>query len=120
MARSTTSRRRGLLVGHLERLDQLRAEGVTLSLVGELLLEPHAFGDVAGVEHDASHMAVVAEVADMRVEVAPFALGVANAQDDLRRPPFALDLLTGAWSSSCTNRRKPSPRSSASGRPSAP
>ena len=38
-------------------------EAVVVGLVGELLLEPHAFGDVAGVHHDAAHMAVVAQVA---------------------------------------------------------
>ena len=71
---------RSLLVGHLERLDQLAAEGVALGLLGELVLEPHALGDVAGVEHDAAHVAVVAEIGDVRFEVPPLARRVAHRE----------------------------------------
>ena len=68
-----------LLVGHLERLDELAAEVVALRLPGQLLLEPHAIGDVARVQHDAADVAVVAKIGQMSLEVAPLARGVAHA-----------------------------------------
>ena len=60
-------------------------EAVVERLVGELLLEPHALGDVAGVEHDAADVPVVAQVGDVRLEVPPLAEPVAHAEDDLVR-----------------------------------
>ena len=54
-------------------------------LPGELLLEPHALGDVAGVEDDAADLAVAAQVGDVRLEVAPLAEPVAHPEHDLVR-----------------------------------
>ena len=60
-------------------------EAVVERLPRELLLEPNPLGDVAGVEHDAAHVAVAAEVGDVRLEVAPLAEPVAHAEHDLVR-----------------------------------
>ena len=54
-----------------------------VGLVRELLLEPDAFGDVAGVHHDAAHVAVVAQVGDVRLEVAPLPELVRHPEDEL-------------------------------------
>ena len=54
-------------------------EAVVERLPGQLLLEPHALGDVAGVEDDAADLPVVAQVGDVRLEVAPLAEPVPHA-----------------------------------------
>ena len=52
-------------------------------LPGQLLLEPHALGHVARVEHDAADVPVAAQVGDVGLEVTPLAEPVAHAEHDL-------------------------------------
>ena len=83
-SRSTSSTASGVAraLGPRERLVEAVAEeravgeagqAVVERLPRELLLEPDALGHVAGVEHDAADLAVVAQVGDVRLEVAPLA-----------------------------------------------
>ena len=58
-------------------------QAVVEGLARELLLEHHALADVARVEHDAAHVLLAAQVGDVRLDVAPLAEAVADAEDDL-------------------------------------
>ena len=72
------------LVGHLQRLAELRGEPVAARLLGQLPLEAHALGRVACVEHDAPQVAVAAQVGHAGVEVAPLAAGAGDAEAEPR------------------------------------
>ena len=88
-------------------------EPVVERLARELLLEPHALGDVARVEHDAADVPVVAEVGDVRLEVAPLAEPVLHAgrgSRGARRRRGRLDERRDRRGA--TKPRKPSPSSS--------
>ena len=109
-----------LLVRHLERFDELRTEVVALSLQRELLLELHAVGDVARVQHDAAHVPVVPKVGDVRLEMPPLAGRVAHAEDELLRRWAYADRVasaSGSRSSSWTNCMKPCSSNSDQGLP---
>ena len=54
-------------------------------LARQLLLEPHALGDVTRVEHDAAYAPVVAEIGDVRFDMPPFPELVRQPEDELVR-----------------------------------
>ena len=60
-------------------------EAVVERLPGQLLLEPHALGHVARVQHDAAQLPVVAQVGHVGVEVPPLPEAVQHAEHDLAR-----------------------------------
>jgi hypothetical protein len=84
-----------LLVGHLERLDELGSEVVALRLPRELLLEPHALGDVPRIHDDPADVPIAAQVGQMSLEIAPFAHDRENPEDQLLRATVALCALDG-------------------------
>ena len=57
-------------------------EAVLERLPRQLLLELNALGHIAGVEDDAGYVAVLAQVADVRLEVAPFVEPVLDAEHE--------------------------------------
>ena len=59
------------------------SETVALSLARDLLLEHDAVGDIASVQNDTAHVAVVAKVGEVRFEMPPCAGRVAHPEDDL-------------------------------------
>ena len=107
-----------LLVGHLERFDELAAEVVALRLPGQLLLEPDAVGDVPRVQHDAADMAIVAEIGEVGLEVAPLARGVAQPEHELLRLARRLGPGHGGAIVLVHEAQEPVPSRSASPRPS--
>ena len=60
-------------------------ETVVEGLPRELFLQANALGDVPRVQHHAADAAVGAEVGDVRLEVAPLAEAVLDAEDGFRR-----------------------------------
>ena len=60
-------------------------EPVVEGLVRELVLEPDALGDVAGVQDDPADVPVAAQVADVGFELAPLAELVLQAEHELVR-----------------------------------
>ena len=89
---STAERPRGARERLVEPVAEERAvrqpgQPVVERLPGELLLEPHALGDVPRVEDDAADLPVRAKVGHMGLEVAPLAEAVQQPEDDLRRLP---------------------------------
>jgi hypothetical protein len=60
-------------------------EAVVIGLVRQLLLEPDALRDVAGVHDHSAHQPVIPEVGDVGLEVAPLLELVRHPEDELRR-----------------------------------
>ena len=60
-------------------------QAVVEGLVHELLFEPDALGDVAGVQHDPADVPVGAQVAHVRLELTPLSEPVLQAELELVR-----------------------------------
>ena len=88
--------------------------------MGQLLLESHALGDVAGVQHDAAHVAVPPQVGDVRLEVAPLAEPVRIRNSDLVRLAVLAGRLDGGAVVGVHEAREARPSSSARGAPEHP
>ena len=91
-------------------------EAVVEGLPRELLLEADPLGDVARVEDDPADVAVVAQVGDVRLQVAPLLEAVARSGRRARGarrgrpPPGAAALIVGVHEAARSRRRAVRPR----------